>query len=297
MLSTILRHHPTHPIMANHPKVLRTVPALRRAIARYSATDERLALVPTMGALHEGHLALVREARRRARRVVVSIFVNPTQFAPNEDFSSYPRQIDRDLAALANAKVDLVWAPSAAVMYPEGFSTRLEPSGAAKAGLEDKFRPHFFGGVATVVAKLFLQVAPDFALFGEKDYQQLRVVTQMSKDLDLPLKIIGVPTVREKDGLAMSSRNAYLSPQERAVAPMIYRVLKASAQRIKYGEEIASVLDIGRQELARAGFTLDYLEARHGLTLAPITRPRERPIRLLLAARLGKTRLIDNIAV
>ena len=188
-----------------------------------------------MGALHRGHLALVREAHRRARRVVVSIFVNPTQFAPNEDFASYPRGYKKDITALREAKADLVWAPSAAAMYPEGFATRIEPQGAAKAGLEDKFRPHFFGGVATVVAKLFTQTAPDFALFGEKDYQQLRMVSQMAKDLDLPLKVIGVPTVREQDGLALSSRNAYLSTPERAAAPALYRVLKASAARIKKG--------------------------------------------------------------
>ena len=164
-----------------------------------------------MGALHRGHLALVNEAKRRGRRVVVSIFVNPTQFAPTEDFGSYPRTFKTDIAALSEAKVDFVWAPSPAVMYPEGFATRVAPEGAALAGLEDKFRPHFFGGVATVVAKLFTQTRPDFALFGQKDYQQLRVVTQMAKDLDLGVKVIGIATVREKDGLALSSRNVYLS--------------------------------------------------------------------------------------
>jgi pantoate--beta-alanine ligase len=283
--------------MANRPHVLRTVPALRRAVEPFSEAGERVALVPTMGALHRGHLALVREARRRARRVAVSVFVNPTQFAPNEDFSSYPRDFDSDLKMLAEAKVDLVWAPPAAVMYPDDFSTRIEPAGVAKVGLEDKFRPHFFGGVATVVAKLFLQVAPDFALFGEKDYQQLRMVIQLAKDLDLPLKIVGVPTVRESDGLALSSRNAYLSPNERIVAPTLYRVLKTSAQRIKRGEPIMAVLVVSRNELRRAGFDLDYLEARHALTLAPIASLKEGPIRLLAAAKLGKTRLIDNIAV
>jgi pantoate--beta-alanine ligase len=263
----------------------------------FSAAGERLALVPTMGALHRGHLALVREARRRARRVAVSIFVNPTQFAPSEDFSSYPRNFTTDLRTLAEAKVDLVWAPSAEIMYPGGFATRIESAGCATAGLEDKFRPHFFGGVATVCAKLFLQVAPDFALFGEKDFQQLRVVTQMAKDLDLPLKIVGVPTVREKDGLALSSRNAYLSPPERALAPTLYRVLKASAARIKKGEAITAVLDHGRSEIARTGFALDYLEARHALTLEPITSRKDGPIRLLVAAKIGKTRLIDNVPV
>ena len=256
-----------------------------------------IALVPTMGALHAGHLALVREAHRRARRVVVSIFVNPTQFAPHEDFGSYPRSFDADLAALRAAKADLVWAPSASVMYPQGFATRIEPQGAAKAGLEDKFRPHFFGGVATVVAKLFTQTTPDFALFGEKDYQQLCVITQMAKDLDLPLKVIGVPTVRENDGLALSSRNVYLTPAERAVAPTLQRVLKASAKRIKLGEPIEMVLEEGRAEVERAGFAVDYLEARHAKTLAPIASRKEGPIRLLVAAKIGKTRLIDNLGV
>jgi pantoate--beta-alanine ligase len=250
-----------------------------------------------MGALHRGHLALVREARRRARRVVVSIFVNPSQFAPHEDFGSYPREYKKDITALTAAKVDLVWAPSAEAMYPHGFATRIEPQGAAKAGLEDKFRPHFFGGVATVVTKLFTQTAPYFALFGEKDYQQLRVVTQMAKDLDLPVKIVGVPTVREPDGLALSSRNAYLSVQERATAPTLYRVLIAGAARVKRGEPLEMVLEEARAEIAHAGFGLDYLEARHALTLAPVASRKDGPIRLLVAAKIGKTRLIDNVGV
>jgi pantoate--beta-alanine ligase len=282
--------------MPRRPAIVRTIPALRRTVELFNRNGG-VALVPTMGALHEGHLALVQQARRRARRVVVSIFVNPTQFAPNEDFGSYPRELKKDIAALADAKVDLVWVPTAAVMYPAGFATRIAPGGAATAGLEDRFRPHFFGGVATVVAKLLTQVAPDVALFGEKDYQQLRVVTQMARDLDLPVKIVGVPTVREKDGLALSSRNVYLSAGERAIAPALYRVLTASAARIKKGEPIERVLEVGRIEIDVAGFTLDYLEARHALTLAPVTSRKDGPLRLLVAARIGKTRLIDNIAV
>jgi pantoate--beta-alanine ligase len=283
--------------MANRPTVVRTVSALRRALAPFRKAGERVALVPTMGALHGGHLALVAQARRRARRVVVSIFVNPTQFAPQEDFDSYPRELKKDIAALTAAKADLIWAPTAAVMYPEGFVTRIEPAGAAKAGLEDAFRPHFFGGVATVVAKLLTQVAPDFAMFGEKDYQQLRVITQMAKDLDLPVKVVGVPTVREKDGLALSSRNAYLSTGERAAAPALYRVLKTAAARIRKGETVEHVLDVSRIEIDVAGFTLDYLEARHAHTLAPIASRKDGPIRLLVAATIGKTRLIDNLGV
>lgn len=250
-----------------------------------------------MGALHAGHLKLVAEARKRARRVVVSIFVNPTQFAPHEDFGSYPRTFEADRMALAAAKIDLIWAPTAAVMYPDSFATRIAPEGAALAGLEDKFRPHFFGGVCTVVAKLFLQVAPDFAMFGQKDYQQFRVVTQMAKDLDLPLKVVGMPTVREKDGLALSSRNAYLSAEERAIAPTLHRVLKTAAVGIKKGEPIARVLGAGRTEIAGAGFALDYLVARHALTLAPVASLKDGPIRLLVAAKIGKTRLIDNLGV
>ena len=283
--------------MAKRPIIARTIPSLRRALEPYRQAGQRIALVPTMGALHRGHLALVAMAQRRARRVVVSIFVNPTQFAPHEDFGSYPRRFATDIAALAEVKADLVWAPSADVMYPEGFATRIAPEGAALAGLEDKFRPHFFGGVATVVAKLFTQVAPDLALFGQKDYQQLRVVTQMAKDLDLPLKVIGVPTVREKDGLALSSRNLYLSAAERGVAPTLHRVLKACAMRINKGEPIARVMADGRAEITAASFALDYLEARHALTLAPVVARQDGPIRLLVAAKIGKTRLIDNLGV
>ncbi len=283
--------------MADRPKILRTVSSLRRAMEPYRRARQAIALVPTMGALHEGHLKLVREARKRARRVVVSIFVNPTQFAPTEDFGSYPRTFDADVKALAALKVDAVWAPTAAEMYPEGFATRVAPEGAALASLEDRFRPHFFGGVATVVSKLFTQVRPDFALFGQKDYQQLRVVTQMARDLDLGVKVIGIPTVREKDGLAMSSRNVYLSESERAAATVLSRVLKASAGRIKRGEPIEMVMEEGASEIARAGFKLDYLEARHALTLKPVASIKDGPIRLLVAAKIGKTRLIDNLGV
>jgi pantoate--beta-alanine ligase len=283
--------------MAKAPKILRSLPSLRRALEPYKKAGASIALVPTMGALHRGHMALVREARRRAKRVVVSIFVNPTQFAPHEDFASYPRNFATDLKALRMENVDAVWAPAVEAMYPDGFATRLAPEGPAKAGLEDEYRPHFFGGVATVVAKLFTQVSPDFAFFGQKDYQQLRVVTQMAKDLDLPVKVIGVPTVREPDGLALSSRNVYLSSAERAVAPMLYKVLKGCASRIKSGEKIDRVLNVGRIEMDLAGFALDYLEARHAVTLAPVVSLKEGPVRLLIAARLGKTRLIDNVAV
>jgi pantoate--beta-alanine ligase len=274
---------------------LRTLPALRKW--RDQLRGKSVALVPTMGALHEGHLALVRYARKKCDRVVVSIFVNPAQFAPHEDFGSYPRTWDADIAALKSLNVDAIWAPNVATMYPEGFATRIAPGGPALAGLEDRFRPHFFGGVCTVVAKLLLQVRPDIATFGEKDYQQLKVVTAMARDLDLGTRIAGVPTVREKDGLAMSSRNAYLSPQERATAPMLHRALKACAANLKRGGPLAASLGEAEAEIEQAGFAVDYFEARHAETLAPVASIKDGPVRLLVAARLGRTRLIDNIAV
>jgi len=279
------------------PQVIRAVAPLRAWVSRVRAKGETVALVPTMGALHKGHLALVRLARRRADHVVVSIFVNPTQFGPTEDFSSYPRTWDADIAALSQLSVDAIWAPNVASMYPEGFATRIVPGGPAIAGLEDKFRPHFFGGVCTVVAKLLLQVAPDFTTFGEKDYQQLKVVTAMARDLDIPTKIIGLPTVRERDGLAMSSRNAYLSADERTIAPTLYRLLQECAAQLKIGQSLAELLGEGEAEIERAGFSVDYLEARHAETLAKIATIADGPVRLLVAAKLGRTRLIDNVAV
>jgi pantoate--beta-alanine ligase len=283
--------------MLHSPKIVRTIAALDGAIAEQSTQRRSLALVPTMGALHAGHLALVRRARREAERVIVSIFVNPTQFSPQEDLSTYPRDFEADLAALLDIDVDFVWAPSVDVMYPQGFATTVVPDGPAKVGLEDAFRPHFFAGVATVVAKLFTQCRPDFAVFGEKDYQQLKVVTRMSEDLNLRVRIIAEPTVREEDGLAMSSRNAYLSPQERAIAPTLHRTLTQCAVRIAARSSITSALADGRQGLTKAGFDVDYLEARHAETLKPITSVADSPVRLLVAARLGKTRLIDNIGI
>jgi pantoate--beta-alanine ligase len=282
--------------MASGPQIVDTVKTLDRAIGKFRDAGETLALVPTMGALHAGHLALVREARRRAGRVAVSIFVNPAQFAPTEDFGSYPRTFDTDIDALREEGVDLVWAPPREVMYPEGFATGVSVKGPAVAGLEDRFRPHFFGGVATVVAKLFAQVRPDFAMFGEKDYQQLKTVTRMAADLDLKVAVVGVPTVREKDGLALSSRNVYLSPTERAVAPALYRTLKDSAARITAGEPIAAVMSEGSLAIEEAGFAVDYFEARKAETLGRAETAADGPLRLLVAARLGRTRLIDNIA-
>ena len=283
--------------MSQNPTIVRTVPALRRAIEGLRAKKATTALVPTMGALHDGHVSLVRLAKRRAKRVIVSIFVNPTQFAPTEDFGSYPRTWKADVAKLAAEGVDLIWNPDVKTMYPEGFATRIVPEGPATAGLEDRFRPHFFGGVATVVGKLFTQCRPDFAIFGEKDFQQLRVVTRMAGDLDLGVKVIGSRTVREHDGLAMSSRNVYLSPEERQVAPLLYRAMKESAKRLRAGDEVEAAMAGGRELITSAGFVLDYFEARHADTLTPIASVRDGPVRILVAARLGKTRLIDNIGV
>jgi len=281
----------------HRPRVVRTLPALRRALGRWRARRETIALVPTMGALHPGHLALVRLAQRRADRVVVSIFVNPTQFAPHEDLKTYPRTFAADLVGLASVKTDLVWAPNLKAMYPVGFATRIVPEGPAKAGLEDAFRPHFFAGVATVVAKLLLQCTPDVAIFGEKDYQQLKVVTQLARDLDLATRILGAPTMREKDGLALSSRNRYLSASERKAAPTLYRVLMDCANKINGGESIDAVLAAGRAAITQAGLALEYFEARQAKTLAPLASVEAGPMRLLVAARIGATRLIDNVAV
>ena len=283
--------------MSRRPIVARTVPALRRAIDGFRARKATVALVPTMGALHDGHVSLVRLARRRAAKVVVSIFVNPTQFAPTEDFSSYPRTWKSDMAKLSAEAVDLVWHPDVKTMYPDGFATRIVPEGPATAGLEDRFRPHFFGGVATVVGKLFTQVRPDFAIFGEKDYQQLRVVARMAADLDLGVRVIGSKTVRERDGLAMSSRNVYLSPDERRMASELFRAMKESASRLRAGDDAETAMLAGTEMIKAAGFTLDYFELRHADSLAPVTSIEDGPMRILVAARLGKTRLIDNMAV
>lgn len=279
------------------PKIARTVKALRAEVARWRRRQSTVALVPTMGALHDGHMSLVRLALSRADRVVVSVFVNPAQFGPTEDFGRYPRTWSADMKRLAAAKVDLVFAPAVREIYPEGFATRLAPGGPAIAGLEDRFRPHHFGGVATVVAKLLIETMPDWAYFGQKDFQQLLVARRLARDLDLPVKIVGGATVREKDGLALSSRNVYLSPTERAAAPALHRALQDTAKAIAAGEPIGDAVAAGRAAIETAGFKPDYFEARHAETLAPIASVREGPVRLLVAARIGATRLIDNIGV
>src|SRR5688572_11968817 len=253
--------------MSGTVSVVRSLAPLRAQVRTWRDAGESVALVPTMGALHRGHLDLVRLAKARCRRAVVSIFVNPTQFAPHEDFERYPRDEAGDLAKLGEVGCDLVWAPGRSEMYPEGFATRIVPGGAAE-GLEGEFRPHFFAGVATVCCKLFTQVAPDVAVFGEKDYQQLCVVRQMVRDLHLPLEIVALETVREPDGLALSSRNAYLSAEGRKVAPMLHRTIAAVARaagggRAAYEDAIAE----GMVALQAAGFRVDYLEVRDAETL------------------------------
>jgi pantoate--beta-alanine ligase len=276
--------------------VARTVAALREAVLSWRTRRERVGLVPTMGAIHEGHLALVRAARGRCERVVASLFVNPKQFAPSEDFAAYPRGEAADLAAFESAGVDLVFMPTVAAMYPPGFATAVEIGGVSE-GLDGAHRPGHFAGVATVVAKLLLQSLPDAAYFGEKDYQQLMVVRRLAKDLDIPVRILGVATVREADGLALSSRNAYLSPEERRIAPVLYRVLCESALSLtRDPDAVAAVLERGIAQLRAGGFAVDYLELRGAEDLVAMSRL-SGPARLLAAVRIGRTRLIDNVAV
>jgi pantoate--beta-alanine ligase len=277
--------------------VVRSVAALRRAVAAWHRAGETVALVPTMGALHAGHLALVTRGHELCDRVVASIFVNPAQFGPAEDFARYPRDEAGDAAKLAGARCDLLYAPGIAEIYPEGFAATVTAGPVAEA-LCGRFRPGHFDGVATIVTKLLLQSQADIACFGEKDYQQLQVIRRVARDLDIAAHIEGVATVREADGLALSSRNAYLSPAERAAAPALQRVLAVIAARLaREPAGIAEAAAEGSAELRRAGFDpVDYLEICDAETLLPLTRI-DRPARILAAAWLGKTRLIDNVAV
>jgi pantoate--beta-alanine ligase len=289
----------TEPVnSAAWPSVVRTVAELRSTVSDWRASMRRVALVPTMGALHDGHLALVQRAYAVADEVVVSIFVNPTQFAPNEDLAAYPKTFESDLQEIASlGRVATVYAPSPETMYPSGFATTVALSGPAKVGLEDRFRPAHFEGVATVVAKLFVQSQADVAIFGEKDYQQLKVVTQMARDLDLSIEVMGNPTIRELDGLAMSSRNRFLSAAERERAPLLYSALQTAAIRLRSEASSDMATAEAMKMLEDSGFAVDYFEARHAETLKPITGRDGEPIRLLAAARLGTTRLIDNTSL
>ena len=275
---------------------LTTVKSLRETVAAWRAAGETIALVPTMGALHRGHLTLVEQAREKATRVVVSIFVNPTQFGPNEDFDRYPRPREHDLMMLREEGADAAWLPTVEEMYPQGFATNVKVKGVSE-GLDGAARPGHFDGVATVVSKLLLQVMPDVALFGEKDYQQLCVIKRLAADLNIPVRIEGVPTVREANGLALSSRNQYLSAAEHEIAPKLNAALRGAAKELQSGQAVAQVLANASASILSAGFSrIDYLELRAEDSLAPMLAYNA-PARLLVAAWLGKTRLIDNIAV
>jgi pantoate--beta-alanine ligase len=272
------------------------VAELRGVVGAWHRAGERVALVPTMGALHRGHLALVERGRALCPRVVTSLFVNPTQFGPNEDFSRYPRDEAADAGLLAGAGCDLLYAPSVAEIYPPGFAVTVTPGPIAERQC-GPFRPGHFAGVATVVSKLLLQSQADVALFGEKDFQQLQVIRRVARDLDIPVAIEGVPTVRDSDGLALSSRNVYLTSEQRAVAPALYRTLQEMARRLEAGDDAAAVSADGLAALSRAGVSsIDYLEVADAETLAPLASL-DRPGRILSAVWLGKTRLIDNVAV
>ncbi len=276
--------------------VVRDVPALREAVTAWRKAGLRVGLVPTMGALHEGHLSLVRTAKERCDRVVASLFVNPRQFAPHEDFERYPRDEVGDAKLLSGAGCDLLFAPERDVMYPDGFATNVIVADVS-VPLEGEFRPHFFGGVATVVTKLLLQCLPDAAYFGEKDYQQLQVIKRLARDLDIPVEIVGCATVREHDGLAMSSRNAYLSADERRIAGRLNLVLHEAIKAVRSGASIHDAEAEASRHLSAAGFTcVDYVAIRDAETLGPVA-DLSRPARILAAAWLGKTRLIDNMAV
>ncbi len=275
-------------------QTVRQIDDLRQALDAFRSEGARLAFVPTMGALHDGHMALVEAAKRAGTRVIVSIFVNPIQFGPNEDLAKYPRREQADSRMLANAGVDLLWMPTPEIMYPEGFATSIRVAGASEP-LDGAHRPGHFDGVATVVSKLFHQVQPDVALFGEKDWQQLQVIRRMVADLDMTVEIQGVPTQREDDGLALSSRNAYLMPEDRARAVALPRALGAAAKVIGEGGDREAALAQAQESLAAAGFEVDYVALVDGESLAAPVEGR--PMRLLAAARIGGTRLIDNIPV
>lgn len=281
--------------MSTKLPVIHYTAELRRLVQQWRRRG-KIALVPTMGGLHEGHLSLVRLAKQHASRVIVSVFVNPTQFAPHEDYDNYPRNEERDWHKLLSVQADAMYAPDAHEIYPADFATRVEVAGVAQT-LEGIARPHFFSGVTTVVTKLFLQSLPDIAIFGEKDYQQLLVIKQLVRDLNFPIAIVPAPIVREADGLAMSSRNVYLDAEERAIAPQLYAVLVDMAQDLAAGRAVEETVGKGAGRLESVGFRVDYLEVRDAELLMPTGSTVEKPARLLAAAYLGKVRLIDNIAI
>ncbi|WP_267396315.1 pantoate--beta-alanine ligase [Sphingomonas sp. GC_Shp_1] len=276
-------------------QTVRDLKSLRSSVAEWRAEGARIALVPTMGALHAGHMALIEAARRPGTKVVASIFVNPIQFGPNEDLAKYPRREAADARMLAEAGCDLLWLPPVEAMYPEGFATSVSVSGVSD-GLDGAARPGHFDGVATVVTKLFNQVGADAAYFGEKDFQQLAVIRRLAVDLDMAIEVVGVPTQRDDDGLALSSRNIYLDDDQRAKAVALPRALGVAARAIAKGADVAAVLDDARSALGAAGFEVDYVELADAESLTPAPAP-DRPRRLLAAARMGTTRLIDNVGI
>ncbi len=276
------------------PAVIKTVADIRAYVKHARMGERRVALVPTMGALHEGHLELVRQAKNKADSVIVSIFVNPAQFGRNEDLSAYPRTWDADLEKLTSVEANAIFYPAVAQMYPEGFATYVSLTGVSQP-LEGERRPGHFAGVATIVTKLLLQCMPDFALFGEKDWQQLQVIKKMTADLNIPVEIIGVPTVRDENGLALSSRNAYLTAEQYLIAVRLNKILFAMAERLRQGNPLATVQHQGAAELFQAGFdAIDYLEIRDAATLQ---MPGPGPLRILAAVKCGRARLIDNVPV
>jgi len=276
-------------------ETVRTVRDLRARVAAWRAGGETVALVPTMGAIHDGHLSLVNSGKAHCGRVVISLFVNPLQFGPREDFHAYPRDEARDAKLLTKAGSDLLYAPEAAEMYPPGFSTKVHV-GDLTEDLCGASRPNHFDGVATVVAKLLLQCAPDTAIFGEKDYQQLLVIKRFVRDLNIPVEILGVPIVREADGLALSSRNAYLSPEDRAVAPVLHQTIQQVASDLAQGRGADDASEAARFRLEAMGLRVDYVAVRDPDTLKPLHGP-VKSVRVLAAIHLGKTRLIDNVPV
>lgn len=300
-MQAVLRGQPERPYRKEREEealdTIRQIGPLRARVGTWRREGAKIALVPTMGALHEGHLSLCRLARKNGARLVASIFVNPKQFAPHEDLAAYPRPLERDLALLEEVGADAAFVPEAGTMYPDGFSIGMTIDGVLGRDLEAAMRPHHFGGVATVVTKLLLQVQPDIAVFGEKDYQQLLVIRRLVLDLDLPVEIVAGPTVREADGLALSSRNLYLSAAERRIAPRLYQTLQAAAFALHEADATPEdALAAARATLEQCGFRTDYVDLRDAATLAPIYTL-ERAARLLAAVRLGKTRLIDNVPV
>ena len=283
--------------MSTRLPVIRFATELRKTVQQWRRRGQRVALVPTMGSLHDGHLSIIRLAKKHASRVVVSVFVNPTQFAPHEDYNSYPRNEERDWRKLLSAQPDAMYAPEVDEIYSHDFATRVEVAGITQT-LEGISRPHFFAGVTTVVAKLFLQCLPDVAVFGEKDYQQLLVVKRMVRDLAFPITILPGPIVREGDGLAMSSRNVYLDPSERSVAPQLYAVLRDVATDLASGRPVRESMTQGKARLEHSSFRIDYLELRDSDTLMPVEEDLAHArARLLAAVYLGSVRLIDNVEV